>query len=119
MLTDNYTKLIDFNGSNGRMPVYSKLRKVISVGIPDNADIASVLVSPNPVTDVLKITFGSRPPGNIRYSVVDMSGNRILQGVLTGTGPFLIRTGALSSGSYLLYLSYDNTSLTKKFTVRK
>ena len=116
--SNNFTKKNDFNGNNGSMPVYSKLLKVVNVGIEDKIVNLNISVYPNPASDKLNIRIKNGKTNRINYAVADLLGKKVLEGTLYGTGTFILDMEALSSGTYLLHVSVGNATLTKKITVR-
>jgi len=78
----------------------------------------NVTVWPNPAKDVLNVDFGQQLE-NVNLSLIDMSG-RVVYQTKTGANAnqsFSITTSNFSKGIYMLTVSSDNKSLTKKVVI--
>ena len=73
-----------------------------------------ISIYPNPVTDVLNISL----PQNKKYSitVADITGRLLQQVTVTGNQKtFVLQTGSLSKGTYILHVVSDTEDISAKF----
>jgi len=80
------------------------------LGISDQ-DPLSLVLSPNPVRDMLMIS-GAQSVEGAQYDVFDMQGKVVTQGVLTNGS---INLGALAQGNYVLRLTQAGSVRSQKF----
>ncbi|WP_075603493.1 S8 family serine peptidase [Saccharicrinis aurantiacus] len=86
------------------------------VGVED-LDKEEISIYPNPVIDVINISSSVIATQEIHYRILSVSGETIKNGILGKTGASAtIDVSKLTTGIYMLELSGDNTSVTKKFT---
>ncbi|MXN91902.1 S8 family serine peptidase [Flavobacterium sp. Sd200] len=84
----------------------------------DKNVLGNVTVWPNPAKDVLNVNFGQQL-SNVQLALVDMSGRIVYQsksGSVSGQ-EFSINTSNFSKGIYMLNISSDNKTMTKKIIV--
>lgn len=80
------------------------------LGISDQ-DPLSLVLSPNPVRDMLMIS-GAQSVEGAQYDVFDMQGKVVTQGVLTNGS---LNLGALAQGNYVLRLTQAGSVRSQKF----
>lgn len=81
-------------------------------------DYSDIILSPNPVSDQLKLEFRKNDLEIIQISIFDMNGNSIAiyDDNFNENGTIIINTSYLSSGIYLIVISDGNEVYTKQFT---
>ena len=74
-------------------------------------------ISPNPVTDFITITIPDLNIGRFEYTILAMDGRNVQSGnlAITEAGKSMLTLSNLKSGSYILHLSYGNSSRQHKF----
>lgn len=94
--------------SNGTLPVdeYSFLKN-------------NLKLYPNPLTsgNTLKIDFGS--PINAKLSIYNVTGKLVLSDAVSNQDKKEVNTNALANGIYMLKISTDNASTTRKVVIMK
>ena len=114
--SETYTKKLDFDGTNGREPVYSKFIEFSSlVGVSDIAiDESGISIYPNPTSGSLNIEMENEI-GEIEIAIFDVRGRKIF--TQSTSGLFTkINTGKFDNGVYLLkIISEDKTIHKMKF----
>ena len=71
----------------------------------DNAAAAALRLYPNPVHNILEVSVTDPTANPKAYALMDMLGNRVLEGSLgSNSKHFYITTSALPAGSYVLRL---------------
>jgi len=118
IMSNSFTKKLDFNGNNGSVPVYSKLLRVMNVGITADELGDNISVYPNPASDRLVIKTGKHSYQSIKYSITDVQGKLLMEGESAHPGNLVITTSALPPGTYLLQLNPDTQYLTRVFIIR-
>jgi len=84
------------------------------VAIEEVSDASGVRVYPNPVDDQLFLQTKSAAP--FSYSITDLSGELILSGKC-GSSSINVPTQALAPGFYVVSLTQNNTTITRKIVV--
>jgi hypothetical protein len=75
--------------------------------------LSKITIFPNPTIDQLNIDLSSAKQCDVK--IIDARGN-IVRHFNTHTDLFTIDTGVLNPGIYLLLISNDTETLTKRFT---
>lgn len=99
------------NDSNPSETVSFYVRYQATVGVDTPTDNLSLIVYPNPATDLLYLNnefVGSR------YAVYALNGQRVLSGMTAGT----ITVRSLASGTYLLTVEHDGHLYQERFVIR-
>jgi hypothetical protein len=93
-----------------------------SVGIQENEDVSGVSVYPNPVADVLNISFVSKDDQNVTVNVISSTGALVQsEQVIAKNGQsnlVTFNTAGLATGIYMVQLVGINSSLTERVVVR-
>lgn len=93
----------------------------ILTGIEELGGLSSVSTYPNPVEDMLHITFNDLIEGNVRLELTDVSGKVILttdlKSIDAGTTK-QIDLSTYSTGIYLLNLTSDEGQMTERIEIR-
>jgi hypothetical protein len=79
----------------------------------------TIVIYPVPVTNgilYVRLVDINKP---LKYTILDMSGKAIIKNTIQGIDPSTVLQIPLfvRSGTYILKIDYDNTSVTKQFTV--
>ncbi|HMN06487.1 MAG TPA: T9SS type A sorting domain-containing protein [Flavobacteriales bacterium] len=82
-----------------------------NVGIGEQA-MPALAVWPNPCTDVLHLPDAT---GAAHWSVVDMQGRRLLEGLASGPATRKVNVGLLAPGGYMLLLETEGTRQQVRF----
>jgi hypothetical protein len=90
---------------------------VINLGITDLYDQASVMIVPNPATDVFTVNVNSALIGT-QYTLTDLTGREMLTGSINSTSTHVSSSG-LSSGIYLVTVSDGTSAITKRVVVAR
>jgi bacillolysin len=88
-----------------------------SVAVKETLDNNSVVIAPNPFKDYLSIEIQSEKSSAGKAEIFDLVGRNILSQPLSisvGKSPVSINTQTLQEGAYLLRVTVDGKSLTKK-----
>jgi hypothetical protein len=88
-----------------------------TTAVSEALDKNSVLVSPNPFREILNVEIQSEKSAMGKAEIFDLVGRNILSYPLSisgGKNPVSINTQALQAGAYLLRVTVDGKSLTKK-----
>ncbi len=85
------------------------------VGVDAREEQQTVLIYPNPVSDVLVVVFEKNISDNIRFRIVDSFGLLEMDGIMPGSNQISIRLDGLSGGVYVLQLFVENNMVTKIF----
>jgi len=93
--------------------------EVVCTGINEISSLVSFSIQPNPATDVLFVKYELNDNTNIKLSVIDLTGRKVVD-VLNATETKGVHThpvnlGKVSSGIYLLNFVTDNGSFNAKF----
>lgn len=86
------------------------------------AGLTGLNVSPNPVSNLAKVTFGLENATNIKATVYNVVGERVAtinQNFTVGANEFIINASNYANGVYFVNLSSDKGTSTVKFTVAK
>ena len=90
---------------------------VRSVGVKETLDNNSVVIAPNPFKDLLTVEIQSEKSTTGKAEIFDLVGRNILSHPLSisgGKNPVSFNTQTLQAGAYLLRVTVDGKSLTKK-----
>jgi bacillolysin len=90
---------------------------VRSVGVKETLDNNSVVIAPNPFKDLLTVEIQSEKSATGKAEIFDLVGRNILSQPLSisgGKNPVSFNTQTLQVGAYLLRVTVDGKSLTKK-----
>jgi hypothetical protein len=110
----NYTvQVTDGNGCIGM----SASLAVINVGITNLYDQASVMIVPNPATDVFTLNVNSELIGTT-YAISDLTGREILSGNINTTST-PVSVADISAGVYLVTVSDGKSNITKRMAVAR
>ena len=86
-----------------------------------NSAVASkdaVKAFPNPASDMINFTFPAS--NNVTISIFDISGKKVVDQMVDGSnGTYRLNTSNLTSGIYFYQITFDNTIVTRKFSVVK
>jgi hypothetical protein len=88
-----------------------------TTAVSEALDKNNVLVSPNPFRETLNVEIQSEKAATGKAEIFDLVGRSILSyplSILGGKTPVSINTQALQTGAYLLRVTVDGKSLTKK-----
>jgi len=86
------------------------------VGVED-LDAEKISIYPNPVIDNINISSSVIANQELRYRILSVTGESIVNGIVGKTGTSaVIDASGLPTGVYMLELTGENTSITKKFT---
>lgn len=91
------------------------------IGITQQIMQKEILVYPNPVTDILNIITSDNQENDFVFIVYDYLGNDIYSSRVSlnsGYSALQLDVSRFKKGIYLLVISYQNKSITKKFTVQ-
>lgn len=95
----------------------------LSTGFQNNKNlITNLVVFPVPTQDKLMISLSSNENRNVQLEVIDFNGKIILFkniNIHSGDIEHELNISTLSTGSYLLKVSTDNSTETKKFIINK
>lgn len=105
------------SSSIGKM--YFTKELISAVSIEENTPFSSVGVYPNPVNDVLTITYEAKETiSNITFDLMDMNGRVVKslggQSGISGMNQGRVDVSDLNKGIYLLTIKADNSIVTKK-----
>jgi bacillolysin len=90
---------------------------VRSVGVKETLDNNSVIIAPNPFKDFLTVEIQAEKSATGKAEIFDLVGRNILSQPLSisgGKNPVSVNTQTLQAGAYLLRVTIDGKSLTKK-----
>ncbi len=84
-----------------------------------NANSTALLINPNPVGEMMNISFRTNKSGHVKIDIYDLNGNfagNIFNGETTdGWNNFSLSSTGLSAGVYYARMTYGNKSHTVKF----
>ena len=106
-------KILAFTHGNG---VYKNDMLEDAVGIQEPLTIASAVVFPNPVSDVLTIVFNSAI-AEVNAQLLDASGEVVKERNFFSAEKFNWNLSGVASGTYLIHLQSQNFSSTQKVAV--
>ncbi len=90
----------------------ARLQNDIASGISDDqTDGDAFVVFPNPFQDLVTVRTGTWT-GSVRVQLFNADGRLVLEETRSSMEPIVVRTGHLSSGTYVLRLRTDDTSNT-------
>lgn len=127
--TDTYcdSVSVDENGIyNGMVVGGGNLKSVLTINVIESIGTTveeapafeAIELWPNPVNDLLSISFGSTRQGNVTLSVMDAAGRTVMAGqqaMVAGTNRAALNTHALDAGIYLLRIGDGNNMITRRF----
>jgi hypothetical protein len=79
-------------------------------------------VFPNPVSNLLNIELASLYDGNLKYYILDISGNILIQNTINveqGLYILTIDVSTLNNGSYNIIFEFGNNRNSRKFVIQK
>lgn len=117
IIENSFTKLLDFNGDNGRLPIYSNLIKVYSVGIEESELDNIITVSPNPANSHITIQINTDFK-NIEYTLSSMKGDLVEHNKMSSGKLTTINTSSVIAGIYLLKIKLDDKIFVKKILIK-
>jgi Zn-dependent metalloprotease len=88
-----------------------------TTAVNETLDRNSILVSPNPFNEILTVEIQTEKSATGKAEIFDLVGRNILSqplSISSGKTPVSINTQPLQAGSYLLRVTVDGKSLTKK-----
>lgn len=116
--TSTFTNVKVYEGSCASSRKFVEFGARIDVlGTEDEGGVASLIVAPNPVKkgNLLTVSLLNSEASEAQYVVVNMLGQQLDKGVLTqGT----IDTANLESGIYILNVSTENVTISKRFIIK-
>jgi hypothetical protein len=98
----------------------SALSRTASVAL--NKAVASILITPNPVTNDLKFIIQSTAVAPAIVSVKSVEGKTMLQRVITlqpGRNNISENTGSLANGVYILSITVNGSSSSETFMIQR
>ncbi len=103
---------------NGQTCQITKVIKVGSRIAPPNPNIAITIydVGPNPATDVVTVYIKSDIKARVTLVVADITNNGVIKQEIElepGDNQIPLKVGNLRSGSYIVYLYYDNKQISR------
>jgi Secretion system C-terminal sorting domain len=118
------TKIDALPTSNPKVVITASAEKGIwfsngvrSVGVKETLDNNSVIIAPNPFKDYLTVEIQAEKSAIGKAEIFDLVGRNILSQPLSisgGKNPVTVNTQTLQAGAYLLRVTVDGKSLTKK-----
>ena len=110
-----YTVIATQNGCSDT----SAAAEVVCVGINEIPSLVKFSVMPNPATDVLFVNYELNDNTNIKLSVIDLTGRKVMDVLnsteVKGNHQHQIKLSDMSAGIYLLNFVTDNGSFNTKF----
>ena len=108
--TNTYTKKVDFDGTNGSGPFYTRLIEITTTKINENKIFNNVLIYPNPTNGTVNVNLGNLQ--TVSLKVFDVTGNVIYSdsNVKTKLYQFNLNKPA---GFYIIEITTNNQ--TQKF----
>jgi serine protease AprX len=112
-----YTLTISHKGTLSSPQNYALILSGASILLgQDEHTFSDVIVWPNPAKEVLNVNF-AQPLENAAIALVDMAGRVVYQAKAGTDTDIIINTGGFSKGVYMLNISSDNKSLSKKVVI--
>jgi len=111
-----FTKKMDFNGENGRLPIYASLLKVYYVGVDEGIKELSLLVYPNPANNFFGIKFDQNIK-SFEYTLLSLDGKIIDKKLIDGN-QVQIDTKSIPPGMYLLQIKSNSDLISKKILIK-
>ena len=90
-----------------------------TVGVKNvSQNLDAVKAYPNPASNMITFTFPTSQ--NVTVKVFDLSGKEIVSEMINGsTGSYSMNISELSTGIYFYQITFDNTIVTRKFSIVK
>jgi len=108
-----------FAGNLGRYLLkLSNISRVSSSSVSD-VSLGRMLVYPNPAADVITVDITGTGATAIGVKMMDMQGRVVYAADATGKNTVLIPVTNVASGNYLVYLSTDAGSVTRKVEIAR
>lgn len=94
--------------------VLSSVQPTTWVGIDEKEELSNVLVSPNPATDIIRVSGLENMTTN--YQIIDHAGRQVTKGEIPSNG--IIEVAELTSGHYFLKINNENGTTTKNVVIK-
>lgn len=99
--------------------IYFTKELISAVGVEENSPFSSIGVYPNPVNDILTVSYeAAQTINNVSFTLLDMNGRVVKslgnQSEISGFNQGKINLSDLNKGVYLLNIKADNYTVTKK-----
>jgi uncharacterized repeat protein (TIGR03803 family) len=115
-VTSVFTKKLDFTGTNGKIPGYSRLLEFDLITAVNNlSNNNNFSIAPNPATDQLTIHTPSFPNETITVSIMNVLGEIMQKENLKWSDNISMDIKNLHSGIYFLQLKTEKVSMVKRF----
>ncbi|MEZ4775826.1 MAG: T9SS type A sorting domain-containing protein [Bacteroidia bacterium] len=96
------------------------ITEIFSLDIDDALTVGDLVLSPNPASQEVNLSYDARTGGNIQVSLIDLNGRQLLSKTFsasTGTNQFALPLTQLAAGIYFVRLSSENGEIVKKLAV--
>jgi hypothetical protein len=118
--TKTITLIVDNNGCNSTYSDTVLVRDLTGTSIVNNPAI-NVSINPNPNNGTFELQFSKPISGSLTVKIMAMDGRTVYDKAYSGTAnnKIAVKASDLASGDYLVNISTDEGSVTKKISVSK
>ncbi len=105
-----FANVLDFNAPHIRL--YANKNSIVSCATlsTEEVELPELSISPNPVSNKLRVSSAHTPGYPNRYSIINVRGKSVLAGQLTSTEAY-IETGFLPAGIYVLFIHHTGQAI--------
>ena len=112
--------MVDNNGCNSTFSDTVLVRDLTGTTIVNNPAL-NVSINPNPNNGTFELLFGKPISGSLTVKIMALDGRTVYNKAYSGTAnnKIAVRASDLASGDYLVNISSDEGTITKKITVSR